>query len=281
MNIFAKTKNLWKKIAIVFTIITSISFAAPKPVAAGLGGELMEPICDFLVFVGDGVVDVVHSLVLKQDITLIRVDTKENGLLRLTKGVAVAIAIALVAVTACVVTGGIAAVVGASAGAAILSNIGAIAIISIVGGGYIGAKAYDNIWWNDEVDLPLYSITPETIFRNDDEFPLFDVNFFNPKEKKITTNHGDGSAIDYSKGQYKDSVTGMSISDLEDKSGKTISNKIKGKGQNDGLGEAWYYTEGKDVYRVRHELSTTDSAQAYSISKWTNGVNEVNNRRNK
>ncbi len=48
MKIFAN-KKIWKKIVIIFLIITAFSFTIPKPVEASIGGDLMKPICAFVV----------------------------------------------------------------------------------------------------------------------------------------------------------------------------------------------------------------------------------------
>ena len=48
MRIFAN-KKIWKKIVILFLLITVFSFTIPKPVEASIGGELMKPICAFIV----------------------------------------------------------------------------------------------------------------------------------------------------------------------------------------------------------------------------------------
>ena len=76
MKFFAN-RNIWKKIVIVLSLIFSMSFVKPAPVNAGLkeaGGELMEPICDLLVWLGDGFLGVAHSMLVHQETTIIRVD---------------------------------------------------------------------------------------------------------------------------------------------------------------------------------------------------------------
>ena len=48
MKIFAN-KSIWKKLIILFLVINLFTFIAPKPVAAGIGGELANPIITFVV----------------------------------------------------------------------------------------------------------------------------------------------------------------------------------------------------------------------------------------
>ena len=55
MEIFTNTK-IWKKIAISLVCIILFQFSFVKPVRAandGIGGKLMEPIMDLVVFLGD------------------------------------------------------------------------------------------------------------------------------------------------------------------------------------------------------------------------------------
>lgn len=194
MRIFAN-KNIWKKIVVIFVLITSLSFVTPKPVAAGIGGELMEPICELLVGFGDGVVNIVHSLLVKQDMTLIRVDLN-NGILGFIRAALTVLAAALVIAGIVAATGGIGVVVLAiTKGVAVsalgtgaialgaLTAIGSVIPFALESGVYIGAKVYGADVWDNEVDLPLYSVSPEEIFAN--RVPLFNVNFFNPDSEPM------------------------------------------------------------------------------------------------
>ena len=54
---------------------------APKNVEAAddhIGGTLMKPICSFVVWFGDGVTNVLHKVLIKQDTTIITVDTNST-----------------------------------------------------------------------------------------------------------------------------------------------------------------------------------------------------------
>ena len=195
MKIFAN-RSIWKKIVIIFSLIISMSFVEPAPVNAGIGGTLMEPICDLLVGLGDGFMNVTHNILVGQETTLIRVNlnTTEQDVLRIafTAFVFIAVlaaaavitgvgALAVGAITGAL-TSGAAAAAGVSVGAlakgiittALVSNIVPI----LVSGAYFGVKAYSRDQFDDEAALPLYSISPERIFSN--TVPIFDVNFFNP-----------------------------------------------------------------------------------------------------
>lgn len=189
MKIFANN-SLWKKIVIILLVIFSISFIEPIPVNASIGGKLMEPICDLLVGICDGIIKVAHNTIIHQETTLIRVNlnTTAEDILRVAITV---FAFVLAFVALAIVTGGVSAVVGAvsaavTAGAvtagtlagAAVSGIIANIIPIIVGSVIVGVAAYSSGGFTDEVALPLYSISPDKIFSNAIE--LFDVNFFNP-----------------------------------------------------------------------------------------------------
>ena len=197
MKIFAN-KSIWKKILIVFLLLISISFIKPEPVRAGVGGELMEPICDLVVGIGDGLIGVLHKLVLGQDITMITINLGGMGI-GILKFIAVIIGFIVIAALLALGTGVIGAsfialgeVIGGTAtsftaafslGGAIVKAIGVIIPLAIGGGVYAGAKIYSADGWRDkQLDLPLYSVSPEEIFSN--KIPLFDVNFFDPDETK-------------------------------------------------------------------------------------------------
>ena len=124
MKIFAKN-DVWKKIVIVLLVIFSISFIEPIPVNAGVGGKLMEPICDFLVGLADGWIGIMHEVLLHQHTTLIKIDT--NGVLMAGIRIALTIIIAFaILALICIATGGIGAI-GAqlAAGAAIKTAVSA------------------------------------------------------------------------------------------------------------------------------------------------------------
>lgn len=177
MEIFAK-KNIWKKIVIIFILLFSFSVFEPKPVEAGIGGTLMKPVSQLVVGFGDGVMKIIHHLLIGQDLTIIRI--VERGWLQTAITIAIVIVIAIAA-TICIVSvvGAIAAPGAVAIGAAI-AGTGTIVKVTVgaVLAGAIVAFAADA--FAEEVDLPIFSITPETIISN--RVPLFDANFIKPKD---------------------------------------------------------------------------------------------------
>ena len=197
MKNFAK-KNILKKIIIVFMIITSFSFTKPKEVNAGVGGTLMAPICDLLVGLGDGAVNVIHKTLIKQDETLLRFSNVDKEW-RMFATIVVGIAIGILAGALIIATAGaISAVVGAALGIT-LAGVGAgtVVMCSLAAGCFAGVSVYRLDLWGDELVLPLYTITPETIFTDEagkspeeikdknNDGSLFSVDFINPKKVTV------------------------------------------------------------------------------------------------
>ena len=97
--------------------------------------------------------------------------------------------LAVLAAAAALTAGGaflIGPVVAALGGSAVTGGIVVSAVIAnlvpiLVGATYFGVKAYSMDAFDNELALPLYSISPERIFSN--TIPFFDVDFFNPSAK--------------------------------------------------------------------------------------------------
>lgn len=184
MKIFAN-KRIWKKFTIIILLVLSISFVQPQPVQAGWGGELMEPVCDLLVGLADGFMNLTHHIFIGQETTLIKVGLN-TPLTQIFRVAVTAFVVLLALAAAALLTAGTAIAIGAICGtlatqgvtvvvaSALMANIVPI----LVSGTYFGVKAYSMDAFDNELDLPLYSISPERIFSN--TIPLFDVNFFNP-----------------------------------------------------------------------------------------------------
>lgn len=184
MKIFAN-KKIWKKIVIIFFVITLLSCASPKPVEASIGGALVSPICSLIVTVCDAIVNVVHRVLLHQDLTILRIDWSSNPWWTALK---IAIAALLIAGAVCLVIhfgavlGPVASKIGIVLGSS--AAVGGIIAGVITTGLYGAGIVYKLEDFNDnKIDIPIYTISPEEIFRG--EIPIFDVNFFEPSEEKI------------------------------------------------------------------------------------------------
>lgn len=283
MEFFAK-KNIWKKIVIIFLLISSFSFISPEPVEASVGGELMEPICNFLIGIGDGVVNVLHRFILNQNTSLIRVSQGVN----LAK---VMLLIVSVVVFAILIVSGVGALAGAACFAEALATIGSVAVETLKVGVVVGILFFAVDGFSNEIPLPLYTLTPDSIVKN--EIPLFDVNFINPTENTIkyklsslgtttnnnmvtdTLNNGSGDLSKPSNEeagrQNVQNLTGMSLNDfINYNAGKVEGYKDKDIELNDGAGtvEHNYYRKINGVlWHVKQVTSDTTENRKIEINR--------------
>ena len=179
MEIFKK-KSLILKIVIALVVVILFNFSAPTISQAGvaevIGGTLAEPVLDLALALGDGIMYIVQSLLFGMDESLLKVAVPGAGIVETVATIAGGILgiAAVVAVT--VVTGG-------AALAAIIPGV-------VVGGtgAYVGHEIAVAAL-PDSFYLPIYAISPESIFQN--RIGLLDVNFFSPNEyEDITTKDG-------------------------------------------------------------------------------------------
>lgn len=177
MRIF-ENKSIFKKLICVLICVLIISFCIPKGVSAEdeNGGVLIKPIVSLFLSLGDGIMGLAHSLVLQQSEIMIVLSGDSNVLAWLA-GIIVAVAVvAVVVLTA-----------GTAIPALVAAAPGVIMTVAVVAGGVAGyaAGAYvDSNFLEDDLKLPLFTLTPQEIFSN--KIPLFDVDFFNPMSDKQT-----------------------------------------------------------------------------------------------
>lgn len=192
MNVF-ENKSIIRKTAIVILIIVVASFLFSGNVNAkssdnGIGGKLLKPVISLVLSLGDGFYDIVHKVIFNQDVTLLHIDLTTGFFENLWKTISTIGIFVLAAVTAAVVviaTAGLAAgLVAALTGVTLGSlGVGTVLLVSAVTG-TIAVSVYNSTYYpDDEIVLPLYSISPEEIFSN--EIVIFDVDFFNSEKTKI------------------------------------------------------------------------------------------------
>ena len=105
MKIF-ENKNIFKKLVIVFLIITLFSFCIPKGVKAdgGIGGQLLDPLLSMFVGLGDGAIALLQKLILQQDASMIQVDTSTSTIAKVL-GIFIAVVVVVGGIAALVATG--------------------------------------------------------------------------------------------------------------------------------------------------------------------------------
>ena len=176
------SKSLIAKIALVLVIILLFEFAAAEPVhAASLGGQLLNPIVNLVVYLADGAIQILQSALTSIENTFIYIDITESktSWWIAVGAVVVGIICVVLAVVAVVVTGGLAA--PAIVCTVAVSVAGAGLTAAAAGGIYLavypqfGEKLDAVVFGNSFVYSNIY-ITPETILKN--QIQLFNVNYF-------------------------------------------------------------------------------------------------------
>lgn len=170
------SKSLMVKIALVLVIILLFEFAVPRPVgAASLGGTLLNPIINLVVYLADGVIQILQSALTTIDESFSYIDITAKKQSFLIKAVMIigGMIVAAVAIVLIVISAPLsvpALIVVATAGVVVADTGMFFAIYpqvfdQFVGVVFGGSFVYSNIF-----------ITPESILKN--QIQLFNVNFF-------------------------------------------------------------------------------------------------------
>lgn len=182
MNKFLKEKNFFKKIIIIILILFLFQIIIPNTVKATVASTLLEPVMNLLVAIGDGILDVLNSSIMNQDVSLIPVGSAPGFWAR----VGIAIVAIVAAITVIVLIGsGIGAIAGTALAFLLSSSLvtsalaTCVAIGGITSGLWVG-NYISNVFYPDTLYLPTYSISPEEIFKG--QVPMFSVNFFEYEE---------------------------------------------------------------------------------------------------
>lgn len=182
------SKSVIAKIALVLVIILLLEFTMSRPVgAASLGGTLLNPIVNLVVYLADGVLQILQSALTTIDETFSYIDITESKAAFWIKFAMIVggLLFSVISVFLIIVSGGLAApaLVGLVGSAA--TGLGVAA-----GGVYLSVypEILDNlvgvVFGNSFVYSHIY-ITPETILKN--QIQLFNVNFFNGSENALAT----------------------------------------------------------------------------------------------
>lgn len=248
---FFTNKSIWSKIVIVLVMIILLQFCLSRPVHAeddGLGGKLLSPIVSLVLALGDGIVDLLHSSVMGQDESLIRVDMSEAWWQK-ALSVLVGIVAGVLIIAAIVATAGAAAVVAGAVGITATVSVGVGTILAGVTGGVIAGVWFDNSFYPDDLYLPLYTYSPEEIFKGN--IALFDVDFFDP-DMDIYMETKDGN-------EYK----------LKNYTDKELDEKAK---QDGGIKYYFYKDNGEKI--ITSKQNTAYDLQE-TISKWYVSIRNI------
>lgn len=203
MKIFTN-KSIWKKIAMVLVIIILFQAFATNPAFAKKesggdviegGGKLIGPIFSLLVTMGDGILNILHSSIMKIDESLIEVDNEASWWDTLKTIISVIVTAACI-IGAIVLSGGIATILAWTAVVQIVGStlLGTNVMVKLGEKvGYSVMSMFDEDALPSTLYLPAYSYSPEEIFKGN--ILLFNVNFFREPIKieasKKTVEDGD------------------------------------------------------------------------------------------
>ena len=184
-------KNLIIKIATILVIVILFNFINPSisfgGVSGGIGGVLFEPIKDLVLAMGDGIINIMQTIIYGTNTSLLKLEHSTSNVSTILGAIGGAIA------------GGIAIIVGV-AGAPFTGGLSLASVaagISIIGTTVVAAGAtYFVVSYIAEQALPqdfylpMYAISPYEIFSN--KVAMLDVNFFQPNEyDNVTTMVGE------------------------------------------------------------------------------------------
>lgn len=175
MNLIMK-KSFKNKIIIAIVFIALFNFIHPGTVVQakkdGVGGVLFEPIQYLVLAIFDGINWGIHKLIVNSSDTMITASQDTGGF---------GFWISKAAATMFFVVG---------CALAITSPIGLVATLAAIAAAGCAAKiVYENLY-PDELDLPIYSVSPYEIISN--KIGMLDVNFFNPHtEQEVKVQEGD------------------------------------------------------------------------------------------
>ena len=184
-------KNLIIKIATILVIVILFNFINPSisfgEVSGGIGGVLFEPIKDLVLAMGDGIINIMQTIIYGTNTSLLKLEHSTSNVPTILGAIGGAIA------------GGIAIIVGV-AGAPFTGGLSLASVaagISIIGTTVVAAGAtYFVVSYIAEQALPqdfylpMYAISPYEIFSN--KVAMLDVNFFQPNEyDNVTTMVGE------------------------------------------------------------------------------------------
>ena len=191
MKIFAN-KKFRRRLVITFLIVYLLTAIFPTIVQATenametYGGSLLEPIFKLLVGLGDGIISIMHRLLIGQNQSRLVFGFGDLGTFI---GVIAAIALVTVAVAITIASGGL---------MALLSKTLVVGAVIILTGTSGAAATLVNELFTAQLEdsqlvLPIYNLSPEEIFKGkkmaekNGGLAIFNVNFWDPDINPYTT----------------------------------------------------------------------------------------------
>ena len=254
-----KNECLNKKLILVLLVVMFLCIIFPNVSHAGtasaIGGKLLQPVCDLLLALGDGIMTVIQKAIVGTGGDIAVDLTGTTGIIAKILGVVAAVVV-IVAVT--IATAGVGAwiaglggflgtVLGSVASAGITTFV--ISAATLASAGIVGstvANAFSGNNLPDVTMLPTFCVGPEEIFEG--KLLVFDINFFNPKQVYV---------------EFEDGTSGVKIQNYERYMISHKDAKVKRYYYEDPQGKDGKTTTSKQNTAL--QLSTTISKWYYSI----------------
>lgn len=253
MKFFTNKKFLFKLIATLCVFLALFNFCTVPTAQADVGelvtktgGKLLDPVCDLLLVIGDGIMEVFQDAIMGKEATAMYDNAKESWWAKAGK----ILLFAVIFVGVCLLTAGVGALaaclplIGSALAAGLTSGV------VVAGGSLVAYSLISGAFLPEVIVLPTYYIGPEEIFSG--KILLFDVNVFNPKKLYVKMSDADGNLLD-------DEVTAEELKKQKQKGeGKYISAQYQ---------EAYYYYY-EDGNIVKTSVNSTAQDMKETIAKW-------------
>ena len=178
---FLRKSKIFKNIIMILVVLTLFQFICPSTVHAddGFPGVLVGPLVNFVIYLGDAAMDLIHNNVMGQAQSNMPINTRETWWDQWGAWI-VGILAGIIAVAIVIATAGLASMALAAVGIAATVHVGITSVVALgLTAGVVVGVWYDKTSLPQDLILPMYSISPEEIFEG--KIRLFDVNFFAPK----------------------------------------------------------------------------------------------------
>lgn len=196
-------KSIIRKIAIILLVVMCVNTVFPVKVQARsfletVGGVILKDILNFLMFVGDALLNILQKQFISNQDVVIEASSGElasSGSLGSWLKVILGVIVVIVSIVVAIASWGTLSWASFSGIMAGIQLVGGVLIASSVGvaSAVVGSKQLIRDF-KGSFDLPMIRYTPYEIFSN--QIPLLDVNFINPM-KKIEEANGIGNNITY------------------------------------------------------------------------------------
>ncbi len=203
-----------------------------------------------------------------QNDSVIRIDMNEgfwDELASILVGIVVAIAaVLLIAFTA----GAAAAIAGIVIGATVTASIGTGAVLVSITAGVVAGVAFHSSMYPEDLVLPVYSISPEEIFKG--QILLFDIDFFNPVQS-IYARLDDGSSIEINNNQ-----TDSELSDtIGDRTIECYFYPAEGNSVSDNYDDNDFNEKVQDGELIKTSKQNSALELQTLVSQWYNAIRNI------